>query len=73
MKEVVYEENDNSELSKLRNELYKTTILLKETSEQSEKENLKDKDTRKIFKIDKKEGRIIYVIFNWCKRWTNDT
>ena len=38
MKEVVYEENDNSELSKLRNELYKTTILLKETAEQSEKE-----------------------------------
>ena len=32
------EENDNSELSKLRNELYKTTILLKETAEQSEKE-----------------------------------
>ena len=64
MKEVVYEENDNIELSKLRNELYKTTILLKEASEQSEKENLKDKDTRKIFKIDKKEGRIIYVIFN---------
>lgn len=32
------EENDNSELSKLRNELYKTTVLLKETAEISEKE-----------------------------------
>ena len=36
------EENDNGELSKLRNELYKTTVLLKETAEisQKEKENL---------------------------------
>lgn len=36
------EENDNGELSKLRNELYKTTVLLKETAEISkkEKENL---------------------------------
>ena len=32
------EENDNGELSKLRNELYKTTVLLKETAEISEKE-----------------------------------
>lgn len=32
------EENDNRELSKLRNELYKTTVLLKETAEISEKE-----------------------------------
>lgn len=32
------EENDNEELSKLRNELYKTTVLLKETAEISEKE-----------------------------------
>ena len=36
------EENNNSELSRLRNELYKTTVLLKETAELSvkEKENL---------------------------------
>ena len=32
------EENDNGELAKLRNELYKTTVLLKETAEISEKE-----------------------------------
>lgn len=32
------EENNNGELSKLRNELYKTTVLLKETAEISEKE-----------------------------------
>ena len=32
------EENDNGELLKLRNELYKTTVLLKETAEISEKE-----------------------------------
>lgn len=32
------EKNDNGELSKLRNELYKTTVLLKETAEISEKE-----------------------------------
>lgn len=32
------EENDNGELSKLRNELYKTTVLLKKTAEISEKE-----------------------------------
>ena len=32
------EENDNGELSKLRNEIYKTTVLLKETAEISEKE-----------------------------------
>lgn len=32
------EENDNGELSKLRNELYKTTVHLKETAEISEKE-----------------------------------
>lgn len=32
------EENDNGELSKLRNELYKTTVLSKETAEISEKE-----------------------------------
>lgn len=32
------EENDNGELSKLRNEVYKTTVLLKETAEISEKE-----------------------------------
>lgn len=32
------EENDNGELSKLRNELYKTTVLLKGTAEISEKE-----------------------------------
>ncbi len=32
------EENDNGELSKLRNEPYKTTVLLKETAEISEKE-----------------------------------
>lgn len=32
------EENDNEELSKLRNELYKTTVLLKKTAEISEKE-----------------------------------
>lgn len=32
------EENDNGELSKLRNELYKTTVLLKEIAEISEKE-----------------------------------
>lgn len=32
------EENDNGELPKLRNELYKTTVLLKETAEISEKE-----------------------------------
>ena len=32
------EENDNGELSKLRNELYKTTVILKETAEISEKE-----------------------------------
>ena len=32
------EENDNGELSKLRNELYKKTVLLKETAEISEKE-----------------------------------
>lgn len=32
------EENDNGELSKLRNELYKATVLLKETAEISEKE-----------------------------------
>lgn len=32
------EENDNGELSKLRNELYKTTVLLKERAEISEKE-----------------------------------
>lgn len=35
------EENDNGELSKLRNELYKTTVLLKETAEISEKEKEK--------------------------------
>lgn len=36
------EENNNRELSRLRNELYKTTVLLKETAELSvkEKENL---------------------------------
>lgn len=36
------EENNNSELSRLRNELYKTTVLLKETAELNvkEKENL---------------------------------
>lgn len=32
------EENDEDDLSKLRNELYKTTILLKEVAENSEKE-----------------------------------
>lgn len=32
------EENGEGELSKLRNELYKTTVLLKETAENSEKE-----------------------------------
>ena len=32
------EENNNGELSKLRNELYKTTVLIKETAEISEKE-----------------------------------
>lgn len=32
------EENNNGELSKLRNELYKTTVLLKEKAEISEKE-----------------------------------
>lgn len=36
------EENDNGELSKLRNELYKTTVLLREAAEisENEKENL---------------------------------
>ena len=35
------EENNNSELSRLRNELYKTTVLLKETAELSVKEKEK--------------------------------
>ena len=34
------EDNDEDELTKLRNELYKTTILLKETAENSEKEKI---------------------------------
>ena len=33
------EQNDDDELSKLRNELYKTTILLREAAENSKKEN----------------------------------
>ncbi len=35
------EENNEDELSKLRNELYKTTILLKETAENSREENIR--------------------------------
>lgn len=34
------EENSEDELSKLRNELYKTTVLLRETAENSKKENI---------------------------------
>lgn len=38
--ELRIEENEEDELSKLRNELYKTTILLREAAENSEKEKL---------------------------------
>lgn len=37
--ELKIEENSEDELSKLRNELYKTTILLRETAENSKKES----------------------------------
>lgn len=42
--ELKIEENGEDELTKLRNELYKTTVLLRETAENSEKEktNLSD-------------------------------
>lgn len=38
--ELMIEENKEDELSKLRNELYKTTVLLKTTAENSEKEKI---------------------------------